>query len=154
MGVIEVTVTVGEKEVTLKGPEDFVRSEVQRITNSLAVSTSAALPVSSPSASAMEGLPSTEREFVAIKKPTGHSETVAVLAFFLTKSGHDEFTPADIRRAYARAGIRPPKVIAQALRDAKNLNDYLEAGTERGSFRLSAHGERTVEFDLPKRPTT
>jgi hypothetical protein len=154
MGVIEVTVKVADKEVTLKGPEDFVRSEVQRLTNSVAANRSPVVPPSPVNVSAMEALPATEREFVAAKKPTGHSETVAVLAFFLTKSGHEEFTHADIRRAYARAGIRPPKVIAQALRDAKNLNDYLEAGKKRGSFRLSAHGERTVEFDLPKRPTS
>ena len=152
---IEVTVTIGDKQVTLAGPESFVREEVQRLTNIIAASaphagtTSTGGPGVSPPA--VEGLPATEREFVAVKSPNGHSETVAVLAYFLSKSGRTEFAPEDIKRAYARAGVRPPKVMPQALRDAKNLNDYLEAGTERGSFRLSAHGERTVVFDLPRK---
>ena len=152
---IEVTVAVGDKQVTLTGPEAFVREEVQRLTNIIASSAasvgSRSTDASGTSLPSTEGLPRTEREFVASKSPSGHSETVAVLAYFLTKSGHPEFSPEEIRRAYARAGERPPKVIGQALRDAKNLNDYLEPGAERGTFRLSAHGERTVEFDLPRK---
>ena len=76
-------------------------------------------------------------------------ETVAVLGFCLTENGHAEFTEADIKRAYVRAGVRPPKVISQALRDARNKFDLIDAGTKRGTYRLSAHGDRTVRFDLP-----
>jgi hypothetical protein len=152
---IEVTVTIGDRQVTLAGPEAFVREEVQRLTNLVAAAESrpGGKSVGGPRVmpSGEQELPATEREFVALKNPAGHSEMVAVLAYFLTKSGHAEFTPEEMRRAYARAGQRPPKVIAQALRDAKNVNDYLEPGTERGSFRLSAHGERTVLFDLPRK---
>jgi hypothetical protein len=90
-----------------------------------------------------------EREFVAQKKPRGHGETVAVLAFCLRESGILEFTADDMRRAYIRAGVRPPKVAAQALRDAKNKYDLIESGSKRSTFRLSPHGERTVLFDLP-----
>jgi hypothetical protein len=77
-------------------------------------------------------------------------ETVAVLGFALTQAGIQEFTAEDIRRAYLRAGIRPPKVVAQALRDAKNRMDYIEFGGRRGLYSLSAHGDRTVRFDLPR----
>jgi hypothetical protein len=150
---IEVTVTIADKQVTLAGPESFVRAEVQRLTNMIAERTSGSphTEIRSGAASARNELSETERGFIAAKQPSGHAETVAVLAYFLTKNGQAEFMPDDIRRAYARAGARPPKVIAQALRDAKNLHDYLEAGTEKGTFRLSHHGERTVEFDLPKK---
>jgi hypothetical protein len=152
---IEVTVTIGDKRVTLAGPESFVRAEVQRLTNMLAAAPPSTSPapsaVGGANAAATEGLPATEREFVNAKSPSGHPETVAVPAYFLTKNGQTEFTPDDIRRAYARAGVRPPKVIGQALRDAKNLNDFLEPGTKRGTFRLSPHGERTVGFDLPRK---
>jgi len=144
---IQVTVKIGDKEVTFDGPEDFVKAEVQRLTNMTVAGS--ALAASAPSSAT--GTPTTEREFVATKKPSGHPETVAVLAYFLTKAGQTEFAPEDIRRAYARAGVRPPKVVAQSLRDAKNVNDYLEKGSVRGTFRLSPHGERTVEFDLPRR---
>lgn len=149
---IEVTVTIGDRKVTLEGPEDFVRAEVQRLTSLLAGNTTAA---SRPAGAHAEdksetGVPETERDFVGLKKPSGHPETVAVLAYFLSQSGQEEFRPEDIRRAYARAGVRPPKVVGQAVRDAKNVHDYLTAGSERGTFRLSAHGERTVQFDLPR----
>jgi hypothetical protein len=75
---------------------------------------------------------------------------VAVLAFSLIERGISEFTPEDIRKAYIRANVRPPKVVAQALRDAKNKYDFVEAGIAKGTFRLSAHGERVVRFDLPR----
>jgi hypothetical protein len=128
-----------------------VVAEVQRLTNMAAVG--AQQGGVQGGAQGVRETASTERELVAIKQPTGHSELVAVLAYHLTKNGQTEFTSDDIRRAYARAGQRPPKVMAQALRDAKNLHDLLENGTTKGSFRLSTHGDRTVEFDLPKKRT-
>jgi hypothetical protein len=151
---IQVTISIGDKRVTLAGPEAFVRSEVQRLTNMIAAGSSTTPPpLSGPNVipGPTDGLPATEREFVAAKKPSGHPEIVAVLAYFLTRAGQTEFTPEDIRRAYARASQRPPKVVAQALRDARNVNDYLETGAKRGTFRLSPHGARTVEFDLPRK---
>jgi hypothetical protein len=72
-----------------------------------------------------------------------------VLGFCLAENEHGEFTEADIKKGYIRAGVRPPKVISQALRDARNKFDLIEAGTKKGTYRLSAHGERTVRFDLP-----
>jgi len=144
---IEVTVTLQDKRVTIEGPEDFVRAEVQRLTN-LAVTPPPA-PVAT--ASREDGTATSEREFVALKKPAGHAETVAVLAYYLMQGGQQEFTAEDIRRAYARANVRPPKVIDQSLRDAKNVHDYLERGSNRGTFRLSHHGLRTVEFDMPRK---
>ena len=148
---IEVTITIGDRKLTLEGPEDFVRSEVERFANS-----ELAGGLEGRDATAEEGAvilgprsPS-ERQLIAEKKPQNHVETVAVLAYCLTKNGQEEFTPEDIRRAYLRAHVRPPKVIAQALRDAKNTSDYIQPGRRRGTFRLSPHGERTVMFDMPR----
>jgi hypothetical protein len=147
---IQVTVTTGDRQITLDGPEDFVRAEVQRLTDiAVAASLGSTPHESSEGTHNVTSRMATEKAFVAEKKPKGHSQTVAVLAHFLTKTGQIEFTAEDVRRAYARAGIRPPKVIAQALRDAKNVHDFLLKGNAPGSFRLSAHGERVVEFDLP-----
>ena len=149
---IEVTISVDDKRITLEGPEDFVRTEIER----LATLRTGAPPVSpSPAAShgsdqELAAAPS-ERDFVAQKQPQGHLETVAVLAYFLSKAGQKEFRDEDMRRAYLRAGVRPPKVVAQALRDSKNVKDYIEVGTKKGTFRLSPHGERTVLFDLPRK---
>jgi len=143
---IQVTVTLDDKRLTIEGPEDFVRKEVQRITELIVAKSPGSTSIGD---AATEH--TSERDFVAEKKPTGHAETVAVLAYYLAKDGQREFTADDIRRAYARAHARPPKVIEQSLRDAKNVHDYLEKGSTRGTFRLSPHGARTVEFDLPRK---
>jgi hypothetical protein len=150
---IEVTITVGDRRVTLEGPEDFVREEVERLAG-LSARASSPPPVGLAEKGAKRGGAAdqsvvSERELVMEKKPSGHLETVAVLAYCLAKAGQVEFGPDDIRRAYLRAGVRPPKVVAQALRDAKNVRDFIEQGSEKGHYRLSPHGERTVIFDLP-----
>jgi hypothetical protein len=144
---IEVTVEFGDKRVTLTGPEDFVRDEVRRL-------------VGAPGSTAQGGgsthdteeplRPRSERDLITEKRPSGHAETIAVLAHSLRSQGQEEFTPEDIRRAYIRANVRTPKVIEQALRDARNKHDFVQSGSKRGSFRLSTHGERTVLFDLPR----
>ena len=143
---IEVKVTIGDKHWAIEGPSDFVQAEAQRLTNMFASAVASGIPEGTEG-----GAAASERELIALKKPSSHSETVAVLAYVLTKTGQPEFTAPDMRRAYARAGVRPPKVMDQSLRDAKNINDYLERGSARGTFRLSPHGARTVEFDLPRK---
>jgi hypothetical protein len=93
---------------------------------------------------------STAAALIAEKKPRGHGETIAVLAAFLAIQGVEVFTEEEIKRTYIQARIRPPKVMAQALRDAKNKYDFVESAKKRGSYCLSVHGRRTVEFDLPR----
>jgi hypothetical protein len=92
-----------------------------------------------------------ERDLIQAKRPRSHPETIAVLAYHLAESGTAEFSEEDMRRGYIRAGARPPKTIGQALRDANNRYDYVETGRGRGRYRLTAHGDRTVRFDLPRR---
>ena len=129
--------------VTLEGLEDFVRAEVRRFMSPNGSD------ANGTSASTEDRIALTERDMIAQKQPKNQTDTVAVLGFCLAENGHGEFTEADIKRAYLRAGVRPPKVISQALRDARNKFDLIEAGTKKGTYRLSAHGDRTVRFDLP-----
>jgi hypothetical protein len=147
---VEATISIGDKKITLEGPEDFVRTEIERLANLGIAAESQRAPTNSNSQEQALSSALNERDFVSQKRPNGHLETVAVLAYFLSKAGQLEFSPEDMRRAYLRAGVRPPKVIAQALRDSKNIKDYIEPGNKKGTFRLSPHGERTVLFDLPK----
>jgi len=142
--IIKVTLEIDDRRITLEGPEDFVKAEVARLTTPTAPYPAHVKP-SDGSTPAQ-----TEREIVAAKRPKNQTETVAVLGFCLLEHGKNEFTEADVKKAYLRAGVKPPKVIAQALRDAKNNFDFIESGSKRGTFRLSAHGERTVRFDLPR----
>jgi len=149
---VTVSITVGDRKITLEGPEEFVRNEVERLATMETVASEVPhVKTARISGDAIaENSSLSERELIHQKKPQGHNETVAVLAHCLAINGQKEFSPDDMRRAYLRAGVRPPKVIAQALRDAKNTADYLERGGTRGMFKLSAHGERTVIFDMPR----
>lgn len=144
-----VTITVGNRRITLEGPEDFVRGEVRRFTapdsNPADTKTKATAPPSPPPATGQVS----ERDLITQKRPRNQTEIVAVLGFCLTENGVPEFREEDIKRAYIRAGVRPPKVIAQALRDARNKFDFIEAGAKKGTYRLSTHGDRTVRFDMP-----
>jgi hypothetical protein len=143
---ISVTVEVNDKRVTLEGPRTFVQDEVRRLTSAVATPP----PPTEHQRSEIESLEgTTERDFVALKEPQGHLEIVTVLGFYLAEHGQDEFTEEDIRRAYIRAGVRPPKVVSQSLRDAKNKKDFIQPGSARGTYRLTHHGDRFVRFDLP-----
>jgi hypothetical protein len=150
---IEVTISFGDRTMTLSGPEDFVQTEVQRVSDLLVAGVVGRPAVSGSEPERVhvvdEASPLNERDFVEKKRPSGHLEIVAVLAYCLMKNGMPEFTADDVRRAYLRVGIRPPKVVAQSLRDAKNLKDFIKQGSEPGRFKLTDHGERTVVFDLP-----
>lgn len=142
----KATISIGNKVITFEGPRDFVEDQVARYIGvpSKQQDTSGIVP-------AREAHPTLLlNKLVEAKKPSGHAEMVAVLAFGLAESGLAEFTESDMRRAYIQAGTRPPKVVAQALRDAKNKQDYIESGKKRGTYKLSSHGDRTVRFDLPR----
>jgi hypothetical protein len=143
---VEVTLTFGDRKISLEGPEDFIRGEVERLIQG---SSPTALPPAPTAVQSQEPSVS-ERALLREKLPKGHSETIAVLAFALRSNGVPEFTEDDIRRAYLRGNVRPPKAIAQAIRDSKRNFDYVESGSSKGSYKLSAHGERTVIFDLPR----
>ena len=149
------TITVDDKVVTFEGPQGFVDAQVAKYIG---------LGISSDSHTNRAGNAQslelttktvlTEKQLVLAKKPDGHSEIIAVLAFALAESGVHEFSEEDIRKAYIRAGVRPPKVVGQAIRDAKRLNDFVDYGSQRGRYRLSNHGDRTVRFDLPRKTET
>jgi hypothetical protein len=151
---VQGTISVGDKTITIEGPPDFVREEIERLAGlSANVKHPSGQPEGARVLDAGHSIKSgiSEEEFVAQKNPQGHSEIVAVLGYLLTESGRAEFSADDLQRAYRRAHVRPPKAVDQALRDAKNKFDYIEPGSKRGTFRLSSHGERTVVFDLPRR---
>lgn len=148
MDALKVTVTIDDKKITLEGPADFVKAEVARLTAPLRDSGAGARTLN---AAGDGNVPRNEREMIEAKSPKGHHEIIVVLAFWLAESGQSDFGPEDMRRAYIRANIRPPKVIEQALRDAKNKFDYLQQAEAKGRYRLTRHGENVVRFDLPRR---
>ena len=149
--VVEAEVSFGDAKITIRGPQEFVQSEVTRLAG---LAQNRRLGPDRAGQSVDEGAKegtTTERDFVSLKKPKGHPEISTVLAFWLTAEGTSEFSEDDIRRAYVRAGVRPPKVVSQALRDAKRSLDSIEQGNKRGLYRLTPHGDRVVRFDLPRK---
>jgi hypothetical protein len=146
--IVKATIQFDDKKITVEGPSEFVESMVSKYSEtSKQQDKNAIVKVSSGRSLAEIG---TEKDLIAAKQPQGHHEIVAVLAFALAETGTSIFTEEDIRRAYIRAGVRPPKVVAQALRDAKNKYEYLELAGKRGEYRLTNHGDRVVRFDLPR----
>jgi hypothetical protein len=145
--VCKATITLGDSKITVEGSAGFVQSQIERFAGT---QRSVASLCDAPAGNGSSSQSSTEKQLVAEKRPRGHHEIVTVLAFALTESGTKEFTDEDIRRAYIRAGVRPPKYVSQALRDAKNKFDYITTGPKRGTYRLSNHGDSFIRFDLPR----
>src|SRR5437667_12413999 len=99
--VCKATIIFGDSKITVEGSAGFVQAQIERFAGThRSVATIGDTGVGCGSSSQ----PSTEKQFVAEKRPRGHHEIVAVLAFALTESGTKEFTEDDVRRAYIRAG--------------------------------------------------
>lgn len=131
------------RRVTIEGPADFVSAELDRFRTASPKATSPARQ-NSPR-------PTTEADFVARKKPKDHYEKIAVLAAKLKDSGKLEFDDDEMRRAYLRASVKPPKNMRQALVDTKRHRDYIEPSATRGSYKLTDFGSDFVQFELPRR---
>jgi hypothetical protein len=145
--ICKATITLGDSKITFEGSAGFVQAQIDKFAG--AQQSAVLLGDTGAGISRSVGT-STEKQLVAEKRPRGHHEIVTVLAFALTESGTKEFTEEDVRRAYIRADVRPPKYVSQALRDAKSKFDYITTGSKRGTYRLTNHGDRTIRFDLPR----
>jgi hypothetical protein len=141
------TVEWDGRRVTIEGPTDFVAVELEKFRNAaLSVSVNPGVGAA-PNATSR---PNNDAGFVAEKMPSDHSEKIVVLAVRLKETGKSEFNGDDMRRAYLRAGIKPPKVMSQALVDAKRHKDFIEPTSLRGTYKLTNHGEDFVRFELPR----
>jgi hypothetical protein len=145
--ICKATITLGDSKITFEGSAGFVEAQIEKFA---ATQNAANTPSNTGAGNSHSAQTSTEKQLVAEKRPRGHHEIVTVLAFALTESGKKEFTEEDVRRAYIRADVRPPKSVSQALRDAKSKFDYITTGSKRGTYRLTNHGDRTIRFDLPR----
>ncbi len=148
MEICRATITLpDDSKIIFEGPSGFVEGQVEKYARA-SPATEPSVHTASAKGHQAEG--STEKQLISQKRPRGHHEIATVLAFALTEAGTMEFSEDDLRRAYIRAEVRPPKYVSQALRDAKSKFDYITTGTKRGTYRLTNHGDRTVRFDLPR----
>jgi hypothetical protein len=142
----KATISIGDSRITFEGPAEFVQAQVEKYA---AMRTSATVAGDATAGQVTPPGPK-EKQIVVEKRPRGHHEIATVLAFALSEGGMKEFSAEDVRRAYIRAEVRPPKDVSQALRDARSKFDYITGGSKRGLYKLSSHGDRTVRFDLPR----
>ena len=140
------TVQWDGKRVEIEGPPPFVAAELEKFRNA-ALGAQQHVPAAQENP---ERRTTSEAEFVKLKQPADHFEKIAVLAFRMSEQGKLEFDGDEMRRSYLRAGIKPPKVMSQALIDTKNKRDYIEPTSTRGTYRLTTHGADFVGFDLPR----
>ena len=102
--IVEAEVSFGDAKVILRGPQEFVTSEVTRLAG-LARGTAAPPSGLGSADGQLDGRDGagTEREFVALKSPKGHHEVCTVLAFWLTIQGASEFSEARGFESYSIA---------------------------------------------------
>src|SRR5882724_4238172 len=129
--ICKATITLGDSKITLEGSAGFVEAQIEKFAGA---QRGVAVLGEAGSDNGRSTQTSTEKQLVVEKRPRGHHEIATVLAFALTESGIKEFTEQDIRRAYIRADVRPPKYVSQALRDAKSKFDYITTGSKRGTY--------------------
>lgn len=141
------SIKFNDMQITFEGPRDFVEAMVAKFANADEWTHSSVQGTHPAAASSVE---TNVAEAIAKKKPRGHHEIIAVLAFALAEGGTPIFGDEEIRAAYIKAGVRPPKIVSQALRDAKNKYQFVELAGKRGRYRLTNHGDRVVRFDLPR----
>ena len=143
---VKGTVEWDGRRITVEGPPSFVSAELDRFRGFRGVG-----PDVNGSDSVTDHRPETEASLIARKRPQDHYERIAVLAARLKESGKVQFDSDDMRKAYLRAGIKPPKVMQQALIDTKNKKGYIEPTESRGCYELTDFGSDFVQFELPRK---
>jgi hypothetical protein len=93
------------------------------------------------------------RTFAEEKSPRRVNERIAVVGYYLSELApaeerRDEISAADITKYFKQAGFPLPGDPGQALVNAKNAG-YLDAGTERGKYKLNPVGYNLVAHSLP-----
>jgi hypothetical protein len=93
------------------------------------------------------------RTFGAEKSPRSANERVAVVGYYLSELASaderkSEISAADITKYFKQAGFPLPKAARMTLVNAKNAG-YLDAGAERGGYKLNPVGHNLVAHTLP-----
>ena len=79
-GMYKATVEIGDKKVTVEGPREFVEQQLARLTD-LASSKHAVVLLADRGLTETADDVLSERQLIEAKRPKGHLEMVAVLAF-------------------------------------------------------------------------
>ncbi len=93
------------------------------------------------------------RTFGEEKSPRSANERVAVVGYYLSELApveerKAEISAADITKYFKQAGFPLPGAARMTLVNAKNAG-YLDAGAERGTYKLNPVGHNLVAHSLP-----
>ncbi|HET6204503.1 MAG TPA: hypothetical protein VFI25_17060 [Planctomycetota bacterium] len=115
--------------------------------------TEAAAPVTQPGRRHVD-----IRTFGQEKSPRSANERVAVVAYYLSELApaderKAEISAADIIKYFKQADFPLPGASRMTLVNAKNAG-YLDAGAERGTYKLNPVGHNLVAHSLPAASTT
>jgi hypothetical protein len=93
------------------------------------------------------------RSFAQEKSPRSANEMAAVVAYYLSELApaddrKSDVSADDIEKYFKQANFPLPAAARMTLTNAKNAG-YLDAGTERGTYRLNAVGHNLVAHGLP-----
>lgn len=93
------------------------------------------------------------RTFGEEKSPRSGNERVAVVGYYLSELAPPderkaEISAADITKYFKQAGFPLPGAARMTLVNAKNAG-YLDAGAERGTYKLNPVGHNLVAHSLP-----
>jgi hypothetical protein len=97
------------------------------------------------------------RTFGQEKSPRSVNERVAVVGYYLselapTDERKAEISAPDINKYFKQAGFPLPRAARMTLVNAKNAG-YLDAGAERGTYKLNPVGHNLVAHSLPAAST-
>lgn len=156
MEKVKLVFAQGDVRIELEGEATWVKQEFETLLK-LANGTEPPKPASrattdaDPPSKASTGR--TIRNFVNEKMPRNVYEKIACVLYFARENeGKPELSITEIRDHLRAAGVKPPGAMLQALVDSRSRYSYVEAGTQRGIWKLAPNGETQVEFDLPPKP--
>ncbi|MGL5080803.1 MAG: hypothetical protein ACRC8A_04900 [Microcoleaceae cyanobacterium] len=89
------------------------------------------------------------RDFYAQKKPSTQEQAVTVAVYYLKRVLElDKVTPEHVFTCFKDVERKTPKHMPQTIRDTAKRRGWVDT-SERGSIRITNHGENLVEHDLP-----
>jgi|YelNatPaOPRAMG01_1025707.scaffolds.fasta_scaffold57338_3 hypothetical protein len=148
-----IRIKLGEVEIEAEGDKEFVEKAINDRKNLFEKTPPAPIITSKGEVAPKNEITSgTLKQFYQEKSPSGHHENIAVFAYYLKSAERkEEFTKDDINSCYTKAMVRKPKRIQTAIADTAHKYQFVEKGSQRGSWKLTSHGENLVLHDLPRK---
>ncbi|MBD2741961.1 hypothetical protein [Coleofasciculus sp. FACHB-1120] len=89
------------------------------------------------------------RDFYAQKQPSTQEQAITIAVYYLKRVLElDKVTPEHVFTCFKDVERKTPKHMPQSIRDTAKRRGWVDT-SERGSIKITNHGENVVEHDLP-----